>query len=466
MVHRKFLAISEPVQGLLSTSALLLTARVVGLGAGFATQILLARLLSPEGLGIFYFATSIAYVVSMVAAFGYPVIAVRFISRYRMSDNNAMLAAFITWAQRDTAIVAFGAMIVVLTVAAAVPGDATTRLAVAVAAFGIPACALSRINASVAGAIRQFTLSYVPDLLWRPLMFLLAMGLFATFFSAPSPIVAAAAFSVIAVIIVALQFIGLSRHVPNGIEPISPHRRLVYQWRVASAPLLILAAFTTLINDLNVSLLGMVLPKADLAVLGVCLKLTILVDFAVWLIHQLVAPDISDALALKQTALIETAVARANIAAMLTTVGATAGVAVFGRYILAAFGPVFVSAYPLLLTLVAAQLIRAGFGPSVLTLVSAGAQKSVLLVFSITIVILALGNLLLVPIFGAIGAVAAFVVMTAFWPAALAVVLKRKTGLRADIVASFSVLHRMPRSFTRLSDSIAAKGATTAHRAN
>ena len=426
------------VRGLLSTSVLLMAARAVGLCAGFATQILLARLLAPEGLGIFYFATSIAYVVSMVAAFGYPVIAVRFISRYRTRGNVALLAAFVNRAQRDTAFVAFTAMAGVLTLAAIIPGDATTRLAVAAAALGIPACALSRINASVAAAIRQFTLSYLPDLLWRPLLFLLAMCFLATFYFAPSPILAAAAFSFVAVIIVALQFIGLLPHFPNINGSTSLDRRVVYQWRVASAPLLILAAFTTLINDLNLALLGTMISKSDLAAFGVCLKLAILVDFAIWLIHQLVAPDISDALARKQTSLIDAAVTRANIAAIVTTLGATVGVVFFGRYILAAFGAGFVHAYPILLTLVATQIIRAVFGPSVLTLVSAGAQKSVVLVFSATIVFLALGNLVLVPMFGLAGAAAAFAVMTGFWTTSLAIVLKRKTGLRTDIAASFA----------------------------
>ena len=449
-IFTKIMPSRRPGRSLLSTSVLLMGARVVGLGAGFATQILLARVLAPEGLGIFYFATSIAYVVGMVAAFGYPVIAVRFISRYRTRGKTALKEGFVNRAQRDTAFVAFAAMVAVIILAAIIPGDIATRLAVAVAALAIPALALSRIYASVALAIRQFSLSYVLNLLWRPLLFLAAMGLAAIFISAPSPIMAAAAFSLVAVIIVTLQLIGLLRHFPNIINSISPDRRLVYQWRVASAPLLVLAAFSTLINDLNLALLGAIIPKSDLAVFGVCLKLALIVEYAVSLIHELVAPDISDALPRKQTSLIEVSAARANVAAMATTLGASVGVAIFGHYILALFGSDFVRAYPILLVLVATQIIRAAFGPTVLTLISAGAQKSVVLVFSVAIIIFVLGNLALVPTFGLVGAAAAFATMTALWTASLAFILRRKTAMRTDIAASFGVLRRMPLSFASL----------------
>jgi len=173
----------------------------------------------------------------------------------------------------------------------------------------------------------------------------------------------------------------------------------------------------------------------------------VIVEYAVSLIHEIAAPDISDALARKQPSVIEAAVARANFAAVAATVGAVAGVVILGRYILSVFGPDFVRAYPILIVLVASQFIRAAFGPTVLTLISAGAQKSVVVVFSIAIVSFALANLVLVPMFGLSGAAAAFAVMTGFWTASLAVVSKRKTGLRLDIAASLGVLRRSPRTF-------------------
>lgn len=435
--------------GLFSTSMLLMAARVVGLLAGFGTQILLARMLEPEGLGIFYFATSIAYVVSMVAAFGYPVIAVRFISRYRTRGNDILKAAFVNRAQMDTAIVSFAGMAIVMLLAAIIPGDVTTRLAVGAAALAIPALALSKIYASVAGAIREFALSYMLNLLWRPVLFIVVIGAVAIAMAHSSAIMAALVFSFVSVAIVALQFNGLKRHFPGLIRSLPADRRQVLQWRIASAPLLILAAFSTFINDLNMALLGTIVSKPDLAVFGVCLKLALIVEYAVSLIHELAAPDISDALVRKQSSTVDLAVARVNVLAVIATLASVVGVVIFGRLVLSMFGPDFVRAFPILLMLVVSQLIRAAFGPSMLTLISAGAQKNVVIVFSIAIVGFALGNLILVPMFGLIGAGAAFIVMTAFWTAALALISNHSLGLRLDIAVSIGVWQRSSMTITK-----------------
>lgn len=448
------------VGGLFSISVMLLAARVVGLVAGFSTQIVLARMLAPEGLGIFYFATSIAYVVSMVAAFGYPVIAVRFISRYRTRGMDKLKAAFVNRAQSDTAIVSFAIMAVVLLLSAIVPGDATTRLAIAAAALAIPGLALSKIYASVAGAIREFALSYMLNLLWRPLLFLALMGLIALLFKVPSPVMAACAFSFVAAAIVTLQFAGLFKHFPALTERLPADRRVVMQWRIASAPLLILAAFSTFINDLNLALLGTIVSKPDLAVFGVCLKLALIVEYAVSLIHELAAPDISDALVRKQPSTVDAAVARVNIMAVVATFLAVCGAVVLGRFVLSMFGADFVRAYPILLMLVVSQLIRAAFGPSMLTLISAGAQKSVVKVFSVAIIGFSLGNLILVPVFGLIGAGAAFVLMTAYWTCALGLIAKRKLDLRLDIVASIGVWQKSPMTLASFIGAAAARPRT------
>jgi O-antigen/teichoic acid export membrane protein len=181
-------------------------------------------------------------------------------------------------------------------------------------------------------------------------------------------------------------------------------------------------------------------------VFGVCLKLALIVEYAVSLIHELAAPDISDALARKQSSTVDLAVARVNAMAVIATLLSVAGVVVAGRLVLSMFGPDFVRAFPILLMLVVSQFIRAAFGPSMLTLISAGAQKSVVIVFSIAIVGFALGNLVLVPMFGLLGAGSAFILMTAYWTASLAIVAKRKVGLRLDIAASFGVLRQNPMS--------------------
>ncbi len=103
---------------LFSTSSMLSLARVAGALAGFATQVVLARTLHASALGVFYSVTSLAAVVGLVAAHGYPTIAPRFMSRYREQGKEGLITAFVTRARKDAALLAVIATAGALAVAA------------------------------------------------------------------------------------------------------------------------------------------------------------------------------------------------------------------------------------------------------------------------------------------------------------------------------------------------------------
>ncbi len=144
----------------ISTSSLLSLARVAGAAAGFATQILLARTLQASALGIFYSVISLAAVMGVVAALGYPEIA----SRYRDKGPKGLLPAFVNHARTSTAVCAAIATVAVLAFAAFWPGIALeARLATAAAAIAILANAALRFNGALAASFRKFELAYLPD---------------------------------------------------------------------------------------------------------------------------------------------------------------------------------------------------------------------------------------------------------------------------------------------------------------
>src|SRR5688572_11767903 len=91
--------------------------RLAGAGAGFVTQLALALLLSAHDLGVFFATTSMAVIVCLVAAQGYPGVAVRFIARYRERGRPTLMAAFMAQAQRETAGWALAAAALVATAA-------------------------------------------------------------------------------------------------------------------------------------------------------------------------------------------------------------------------------------------------------------------------------------------------------------------------------------------------------------
>jgi O-antigen/teichoic acid export membrane protein len=117
---------------------------------------------------------------------------------------------------------------------------------------------------------------------------------------------------------------------------------------------------------------------------------------------------------------------------LAVTVAAMVVVALWGETLLAMFGPEFSGAKLPLLILIACQLARALFGPSVPLLTVIGAQKENAALAIAALAVLAASNLVLAPVYGVLGAAIAVAITILFWLLASAFVLMRLSGLRTD----------------------------------
>lgn len=417
---------------LFSTSSLLSLARVAGALAGFATQVVLARTLHASALGVFYSVTSLAAVVGLIAAHGYPAIAPRFLSRYREQGKEGLIADFVARARRDATVYAAIATLGVLAIAVLWPSLSTeARFAVAAAALSIPANASLRLNGSLAAAIRRFALAYLPDTCIRP--FLLLGGVIALM-ALGVTLTASSVTWLLTLVFIGLavtQYALLRKDMPKGQAPAAP-ARLVGLWRREAKPLILVALFTYFFADVDILMVTPLLSSADTAAIGLCLKLALLVGFAVQVAHQVVVPDLADARARKDPASIRDVVLRALAFPLAITIAALVVVALWGESLLAIFGPEFTGAKLPLLILMACQLARAVFGPSVPLLTVIGAQRQNAALAVAALVVLAIGNVVLAPLYGVLGAAIAVAIATLFWLVGCAVVLGRVSGLRTD----------------------------------
>lgn len=420
--------------GLASTSSLLAAARVAGALAGFITQIVLARALAAEALGLFYSVTSLAAVVGLIAAHGYPSVAPRFLSRYREQGKSGLVAGFVTRARREATVYAAVATLAVLAGALLWPSlGIEARLALGAAALSIPANASLRLNGSLAAAIRKFALAYLPDTSIRP--FLLLGGIL-VLLACGQALTASGVTLLLGVVLAGLalsQYALLRRGLPMEAPPSMP-RRLVQRWQREAKPLIVVALFTYFFADVDILIATPLLSGAETAALGLCLKLALLVGFAVQVAHQLVVPDLADARARKDAAPIRGVLTRALAFPLAVTLLATIVALFWGAQLLAVFGPEFVAAKPALVILIACQLVRALFGPSVPLLTVIGAQRQNAALAIAALLVLAGSNVVLAPLYGVTGAAIAVAIATLCWLAGSALLLGRLSGLRTDIL--------------------------------
>jgi len=422
---------------LMTTSTVLSLARIAGAGAGFLTQVLLARTLHASALGVFFSVTSLAAVVGLVATYGYPLIAPRFVSRYREQGKLGLIAAFVARARRDATLYAAIATGAAVGLGLLWPSlSVEERLATIAAALSIPALAALRFNGALATALRRFHLAYLPDTCIRPFLLLagvllmLAAGITLT---APN---VALLLTVIVVGLALTQFFLLRKDLPRVESTVQPEApvRYVKIWRREARPLILVALLTYFFADVNILIITPLLQSADTAIVGLCLKLALLVGFAVQVTQQLVVPDLADAHARKEHGAIRGILLKALGFPVAVTIAALVFVALWGETLLSLFGPEFTGAKVPLLILLGCQLVRAAFGPNVPLLTVIGAQRHNALVCMAALVVLALANVILVPVYGVLGAAFAVTIATVFWLGACSIVLARLSGLRTDAV--------------------------------
>jgi len=412
-------------------SALVLAVRLGGAGVGFLIQLILARLLAPEALGTFFSATSLAAVLALLAAWGYPNLAPRFISRYRERKHPRLVSGFLRHAARDIAITSLFAGLAVIAIAYFWPATADNRLAFMMAGLAVPVLALLTLNAATAGAIRAFALSYVPESLMRPLLFLGVLGLLIMLREPLTVEFAIAVFFGVTAIIALGQFLILRQ-----ILDLAPGRRpprLARIWRAEALPLVVVALFTTLFADLDILMVTPFLHGADVAAFGIALKLALLVGFGVQVAHMIAAPDLADAHARRALDRAGTTLRRATIFPVLLTGLATLACALGGQYALALFHPEFASAKWALTILVFCQFLRALAGPSVQLLTIIGEQRLNALLCCVALAMLAAGNTLLAPAYGVTGAAIAVALSWSVWLVLTGFMLHHRTNLRSDL---------------------------------
>jgi O-antigen/teichoic acid export membrane protein len=420
---------------LFSTSALISLFRVLGAGVGFATQILLARLLEPAEIGLFYFLSSIAMIGGLIAAHGYPSIMTRFVSRYRERGQKGHLSAFLRRARREALIWSLSAALGLAVAGLFWPGlDLNTRIAFILSVLAIAPMALHRVYSSVTMAYRQFMASYLPGFFVRPLLFALALGAMLLMGAKPSvaevSALSLAAF-VAAFIMLYVLVIGKLREATQAKPTASA--RLQRRWSREAWPLVMVAAFTGLLSDLAVFAVTPFISLAEVAEFGICLKIGFLVGFTVQVSHQVILPDLGDAMARRERGTMRAKIIGASLFPVaLTVLGVLASIA-FGDRLLGLFGDEFRSAQNTLTIIMVAQLVRALAGPGPILLNLKGAQAASAWICVASLVVLIASSALFASLWQAEGAALAIVVTTIFWLVATAVVLYRIDGARTDL---------------------------------
>jgi O-antigen/teichoic acid export membrane protein len=279
----------------------------------------------------------------------------------------------------------------------------------------------------------------VPEGIVRPAAFLVLTVALGLAWPGASGAAVTALFAGLTGAIAVVQFRLLRRHLPPWRMPGRAERRVTRRWRAEARSLVLLSLYTNIFADLGILCVTPLLPSAEVAVFGLCLKLALLVGYVVQVTQQMAVPDFADARRAGDRPAMQRILRRAIALPAAATLAALAVVLAAGEPLLSLFGPEFRAGAVPLAILIGSQLLRALAGPSahVLTLTGAQGLNARLCVGALGVLVL--GNLALTPALGVAGAAGAVLASYAAWILGTALTLRRLGEVRTDVLALLPV---------------------------
>ena len=424
-----------PLWRMILTAVNLVGFRLGGAAIGLISQILLARLLPQADVGVIFMAMSAAALISLLMAAGYPSLAMTYLPRYYALGRHNLVRAFYAALWHDTTIMTIVVAVVVALVVFFGPLGSGVNTALVFGCLTAPASALIRITSSTANSLRRFSLSYVPDFLFRPGMLMAYLVIaWASGWALPVTSVLWALVAVTALVAVG-QALVLGREGPFPYFFARTKHHLAPLMRGRAASLVIVGAISASFADIVTLIGGLFLEVNDVAQLGVAIRLAALAGFVTQATQQFILPDLTAAITRKVRRDVESLLFRINLIALSAIAVCVLGAIFFGPLILGIFGDQYASAHWPLVLFMISQLFRAAGGMNQYLLSIDGFQGRTANSYIFAVAALAASASLLTPAFGVLGMAFAVVIADFLWAAVLGVQAQRYAGYRGDILA-------------------------------
>jgi O-antigen/teichoic acid export membrane protein len=205
------------------------------------------------------------------------------------------------------------------------------------------------------------------------------------------------------------------------------------EWLRVAAPLLAVNALLAVQERTDVLVVGSLLGPSQAGIYGAASRIASLVAFGLVAVNAWAAPLIADLHARGDRVELQRLVRFAARGIFAVTFPACVGLVLFGRQVLAAFGPDFVDAHVALLVLAASQLVNASTGPVGFLMTMTGRQAAAARILAVHSVLVVVLSFVLVPRYGIVGAALASGVTRASWNVVMAISVWRTMRLRATI---------------------------------
>jgi O-antigen/teichoic acid export membrane protein len=429
---------------LFSQSTVIFGARLAGAGLIFLVQALIARFWGAELLGEYLVVIATVNLVAVVMPLGFHTVGTYFAAEYRARGERRQLLIFLLQSYGHVV----GSLIVLLVLGQPVlfllgQGESALAQHFVPAVLLAFAAALVYVNGALLVGLRRPIAGYIADGLFRPLV-IAAVFVATVRFGAPgeafSALLDGMAVGSVGISVIQFAFVVTSlRGLEDNVVPRSGEAR---RWWRFALPWVLISIATDFFFDVDLLLLSHSLGRDELAIFGVCTRIFALASFGVAAVYAVTLPDMFESEAKDDRQAFNRKVGDANLVATGISVALFAFMAVVGPILLTLFGPSFSAGAAPLAVLCLALVVRSALGPASLVLSIHDRPYASLPSVAMGIGALAIGNWLLVPVWGLMGAALAALIAISLWSVGQWWVALKTAGTDVSIMQWFRARQR------------------------
>ena len=394
--------------------------------------VLLARLLGPEGYGIYSYALALVTVLAIPAHVGLPTLLIREIAGHQVRQQWGLLLGVLRFANITALVMSVG----LATLAGLLGWFLAERfgtqqlLTFAWALSLVPLMTLGLLRGAALRGLRKVVQGQLPEQVLQPGLLMVLVGLTVALAGAEtlSPALTMA--------LHALAFLVtfLLGAMPAETGPARP-QYAVRAWLRSLLPLSFLAGMQVINNRAGIVMLGLLGNAEEVGIYRVASQGAMLVVFGLTAMNMVVSPYVARFYAQNDTAKLQRMITISARVMLLAALPVAAVFVVFGDDILRlVFGADYVPGHAALAILCVGQLINAATGSVVAILNMMGHERDTARSVALAAVLNVMLNALLIPFYGIEGAAVATAVSLAAWNLLMVYWVRRRTGLDSTIL--------------------------------
>lgn len=372
-------------------------------GLAFITALMLARLLGPTGYGAYAYAYAWVGFLLIPALLGMNQILVRGIATYQAQGDWPHLKGLMRWANYSVLIVS---CVIALVAAAggALVLPSSLRLPFCLAMPLVPITALITLRQAAMTGFHRVVSGQLPEFALRPILYVVALSLFAVSVVGGLTPAGAVALNVVSVAIAfGAGVVMLRRALPEEVVRARPSYR-AREWRRAALPMTILGGMWIVNPYIATIMLGSIKGAREAGIYTVVAKGAELVTMGMMAVNVPLSPRVARLYAVRDMARVQHVTSMAARASLAWALPVSLGLIVFRHQALGVFGPRFEVGGTALIIMVLGQLVNSAAGPVGNLLMMTKHEHAAAIGVGAGLVINIALNALLVPRYGLVGA--------------------------------------------------------------